>query len=161
MVNAGEKGLGGNVALVTGGASGIGRALAEELASRGAEVFVADRQSDLARQVASGIERSGGRAHPAELDVRDAAAFRRVALDVRRKAGRIDYLFNNAGIGVAGEIAGYTQADWDDVVDVNLRGVTHGIQAVYPAMIGQGSGHIVNTASMAGLVATSEAGSYT
>jgi NAD(P)-dependent dehydrogenase (short-subunit alcohol dehydrogenase family) len=96
----------------------------------------------------------------AELDVRDPASFRRVALEVRRRSGRIDFLFNNAGIAVGGPVATYTQADWDDVIDVNLRGVTHGIQAVYPAMIAQGSGHIVNTASMAGLVATPSEGSY-
>ena len=70
----------------------------------------------------------------------------------------IDYLFNNAGIGVSGEIDSYTLDDWNDVFDVNLRGVVHGIQAVYPIMIRQHSGHIVNTASMAGLVTSSGSG---
>jgi NAD(P)-dependent dehydrogenase (short-subunit alcohol dehydrogenase family) len=152
--------LAAKVALITGGASGIGRAIAEELASRGAEVVLADRQTDLAREVADGIRARGGGAEVVDLDVRDPASFRRAALDVRRRLGRIDFLFNNAGIGVAGDIASYTQADWDDVIDVNLRGVTHGIQAVYPAMVAQGSGHIVNTASMAGLVATPGEASY-
>jgi short-subunit dehydrogenase len=69
-------------------------------------------------------------------------------------------LFNNAGIGVGGEMDGYERRDWDDVIDVNLRGVAYGIQAVYPIMVRQGSGHIVNTASMAGLVASVAAGSY-
>jgi NAD(P)-dependent dehydrogenase (short-subunit alcohol dehydrogenase family) len=156
-----DKKLSGKVALITGGASGIGRALAEELARRGAEVVLADRQTTLAEEVARAIRGGGGTAEVAELDVRDAAAFRRVALETRRRSGHVDYLFNNAGIAIGGEIAGYSQADWDDVIEVNLRGVTHGIQAVYPAMIAQGSGHIVNTASMAGLVATPGEGSYT
>ena len=77
------------------------------------------------------------------------------------ESGRIDYLFNNAGIGVSGEIDSYTLDDWNDVFDVNLRGVVHGIQAVYPVMIRQGSGHIVNTASMAGLTTTVGQASYT
>ena len=78
-----------------------------------------------------------------------------------QQSGRIDYLFNNAGIGVGGEIDSYTLDDWNDVFDVNLRGVVHGIQAVYPIMIRQHSGHIVNTASMAGLVAAPGSASYT
>ncbi len=156
-----QGGLKGKIAVVTGGASGIGRAMAEELASRGAEIVLADRQIELAGEVAEGIVGRGGRAHVAPLDVRDPAAFRRVVLDTRRRSSRIDYLFNNAGIAVGGEVSSYTQADWDEVLDVNLRGVIHGVQAAYPAMIAQGSGHIVNTASMAGLVATPGEGSYT
>jgi NAD(P)-dependent dehydrogenase (short-subunit alcohol dehydrogenase family) len=75
--------------------------------------------------------------------------------------GRIDLLFNNAGIGVGGAAIDFAQADWDDVLDVNVRGVVHGIQAVYPKMAARGSGHIVNTASMAGLVPTGNMASYT
>jgi len=78
-----------------------------------------------------------------------------------QQSGRIDYLFNNAGIGVSGEIDSYTLDDWNDVFDVNLRGVAHGIQAVYPIMIRQHSGHIVNTASGAGLFPSPGLGSYT
>jgi NAD(P)-dependent dehydrogenase (short-subunit alcohol dehydrogenase family) len=69
--------------------------------------------------------------------------------------------FNNAGIGVGGEMDGYVPADWDDVIDVNLRGVAYGVQAVYPLMVRQRFGHIVNTASVAGLVSTAGEGSYT
>jgi NAD(P)-dependent dehydrogenase (short-subunit alcohol dehydrogenase family) len=138
-------------AVVTGGASGIGRALAAELASSGVYVVLADRQVELAEQTAADIRARGGAAIAVELDVRDADRFREVAQMTVAQAGRLDYLFNNAGIGVAGEVREYEPADWDEVIDVNLRGVAHGILAAYPLMIRQGFGHIVNTASMAGL----------
>jgi NAD(P)-dependent dehydrogenase (short-subunit alcohol dehydrogenase family) len=148
-------------AVVTGAASGIGRALAEALAARGAPVTLADRQAELAEEVAGGIRRRGGSADAAELDVRDAARFRAVVDHAAQAAGSLAYLFNNAGIGVAGEMSDYEAADWDDVIDVNLRGVAHGVLAAYPRMIRQGFGHIVNTASMAGLITTTFQGSYT
>jgi NAD(P)-dependent dehydrogenase (short-subunit alcohol dehydrogenase family) len=156
-----SRALAGKVAIVTGGASGIGRALSEELAARGCEVVVADRQMDLAREVAAKIHDRGGSAIAVELDVRDLEAFERVARDTVARSRTVDFLFNNAGIGVGGEMASYDPEDWDDVIDVNLRGVAHGIQAVYPIMIGQRSGHIVNTASVAGLIAPPHNGSYT
>lgn len=148
------------VAFITGGASGIGAAIGKALARRGVDVVLADRQLELAEQVAEGIRQSDGRASAVELDVRDPARFASVVGETVARSGRIDYLFNNAGIGVAGDIAGYTLPDWYDVFDVNLRGVVHGIGAVYPVMRAQGSGHIINTASMAGLLPTSEAASY-
>jgi short-subunit dehydrogenase len=93
--------------------------------------------------------------------VRSYPSFEHAVAEAVQQSGRIDYLFNNAGIGVGGEIDSYTLDDWNDVFDVNLRGVVHGIQAVYPIMIRQHSGHIVNTASMAGLVASPGSASYT
>jgi NADP-dependent 3-hydroxy acid dehydrogenase YdfG len=151
----------GKIAFVTGGASGIGAALATKLADAGAEVWIADRQIDKAQQLAQGLSSRGAKAHAIELDVRDYPSFERAVADALQESGRIDYLFNNAGIGVAGEIDSYTLDDWNDVFDVNLRGVVHGIQAVYPIMIRQHSGHIVNTASMAGLTTTGSQASYT
>lgn len=156
-----HEGLAGKVALITGGASGIGRAIGEELAARGCEVVLADRQQSLAEEVAKGIATRGGRATPVALDVRSMAAFQAVADGILARSGHIDLLFNNAGIGVGGEMDNYAPEDWDDVIDVNLRGVTNGIQAVYPAMVKQRSGHIINTASMAGLISTPTEGSYT
>jgi NAD(P)-dependent dehydrogenase (short-subunit alcohol dehydrogenase family) len=155
----------GKIAFVTGGASGIGAALTAKLLDGGAEVWIADRQIGLAEELAqrlnSGLTSGGGKAHAIELDVRNDSSFEHAVAEALRRSGRIDYLFNNAGIGVAGEVDSYTLDDWNDVFDVNLRGVVHGIQAVYPIMIRQHSGHIVNTASMAGLVASPGSVSYT
>jgi NADP-dependent 3-hydroxy acid dehydrogenase YdfG len=151
----------GKVAIVTGAASGIGAALARELAAAGAEVVLADRQVELVGQVAAEIRASGGRATAFEVDVRSLPALLRVVSETVARSGTIDYLFNNAGIAVGGEMDAYAPEDWDDVFDVNLRGVTNGIQAVYPVMVRQRTGHIVNTASVAGLIATPCQGSYT
>jgi len=151
----------GRTAIVTGGASGIGAALAAELARRGVEVVVADRQSALAEDVADHIVERGGRATAVELDVRRFDAFERLVCATKERTGSVDYLFNNAGIGVGGEARLYSVDDWDEVFDVNLRGVAYGIQAAYPLMLKQGSGHIVNTASMAGLVPAPGTISYT
>jgi len=148
-------------AIVTGGASGIGRALAEALACAGVYVVVADRQVDLAEQVASGIRAQAGAGIATVLDVRVPNCFRTVVQASVAEAGRLDYLFNNAGITVAGEIRDYDLDDWEDVFDVNLRGVCHGIRAAYPLMIEQGFGHIVNTASLSGLIPALLQGSYT
>jgi NADP-dependent 3-hydroxy acid dehydrogenase YdfG len=151
----------GKVAFVTGGASGIGAALTARLVDEGAEVWIADRQIGLAQELAQRLTGGRAKAHAIELDVRDYSSFERAVTEAVQQSGRIDYLFNNAGIGVAGEVDSYTLDDWNDVLDVNLRGVVHGIHAVYPIMIRQHSGHIVNTASMAGLVSTSGQASYT
>ncbi|ORW97993.1 short-chain dehydrogenase [Mycobacterium sp. IEC1808] len=151
----------GKVAFVTGGASGIGAALATKLADGGAEVWIADRQLEAAQALAQRLGSGAGKAHAIELDVRDYPAFERAVGATAEQSGRIDYLFNNAGIGVGGEVDSYTLDDWNDVLDVNLHGVIHGVQVVYPIMIRQRSGHIVNTASMAGLLPSPGAVSYT
>jgi NAD(P)-dependent dehydrogenase (short-subunit alcohol dehydrogenase family) len=151
----------GKNAFVTGGASGIGAALTTKLVDGGAEVWIADRQIGAAQELAQRLNSGGAKAHAIDLDVRDYPSFERVVAEAVRQSGRIDYLFNNAGIGVGGEVDGYTLDDWNDVFDVNLRGVVHGIQAVYPVMIRQHSGHIVNTASMAGLLPSPGMASYT
>jgi NAD(P)-dependent dehydrogenase (short-subunit alcohol dehydrogenase family) len=148
------------VAFITGGASGIGAALAAELARQGADVWIADRQIAEAQELTRQLNEAGGQAHAIELDVRSYPDFERAVGAAVRHSGRIDYLFNNAGIGVAGEIDSYALEDWDDVFDVNVHGVVHGIQAVYPIMIRQRCGHIVNTASMSGLVGTAGQASY-
>lgn len=151
--------LSGQTAIITGGASGIGAALAAELVARGARVVIADRQIDEGRDLAARL--GGGCARAVELDVRDLAAQERVVADTIAREGRVDLFFANAGIGVGGEMDGYTREDWDDVIDVNVRGVAYSVQAVYPHMVRQGAGHIIPTASMAGLVGAAGEGSYT
>jgi NADP-dependent 3-hydroxy acid dehydrogenase YdfG len=151
----------GKIAFVTGGASGIGAALSTKLVDGGAEVWIADRQIDAAQELAQRLNTGRAKAHAIELDVRDYPSFERAVAEAVQQSGRIDYLFNNAGIGVGGEVDSYTLDDWNDVFDVNLHGVVHGIQAVYPIMIRQRSGHIVNTASMAGLIVGPGQTSYT
>jgi NADP-dependent 3-hydroxy acid dehydrogenase YdfG len=151
----------GKIAFITGGASGIGAALSTKLVDEGTEVWIADRQIGPAQELAQRLNSGAAKAHAIELDVRSYPSFEGAVAEAVQQSGRIDYLFNNAGIGVGGEIDSYTLDDWNDVFDVNLRGVVHGIQAVYPIMIRQHSGHIVNTASMAGLVATPGTASYT
>ncbi len=147
----------GKVAIITGGASGIGAAIGRALARQGAHVVLADRQLALAETVARSI---GDRATAASLDVRDLPAWRALVDATVEAHGQIDLLFNNAGIGVGGPASDFSAADWDDVIDVNVRGVTNGIVAVYPLMVKQRSGHIVNTASMAGLVPGAGEASY-
>jgi len=142
----------GATAIVTGGASGIGRALAEELAKRGGEVILADLQVDLAEKVASEIRASGGKAKAVKTDVTDFLAMERLVKEAFERTGRLDYIFNNAGIGIGGPVHLYGIEDWNQIIDVNLRGVINGIQAAYRVMIAQGFGHIINTASMAGLL---------
>jgi NAD(P)-dependent dehydrogenase (short-subunit alcohol dehydrogenase family) len=140
------------VAIVTGGASGIGRALAFELARRGCEVVLADMQIEMAQDVAAQIQASGGKAKALEVDVTDLPAMERLVRKTVESSGRLDYIFNNAGVAIGCTADNYSIEDWNKIIDINLRGVVHGIQAAYKVMIEQGFGHIVNTASMAGLM---------
>jgi len=146
-----KLGFAGSVALITGAGSGIGRALALELGRRGAIVCATDRDLDAAEASAAQVRALGAEATAVELDVCDRARFFAVVAELCAAHGRVDYLFNNAGIGVGGEVRDFGPEDWRRVVEVNLFGVIHGIEAVYPGMVERGSGHIVNVASVAGL----------
>ncbi|MCC7023628.1 MAG: SDR family oxidoreductase [Thermomicrobiales bacterium] len=138
----------GQAAIVTGGARGIGEAIARRLASEGAAVMIADIDESEARQAAAKI---GERAVAQRLDVTDPASWDsavRAALD---RWGRIDALVNNAGIaGRSAPIWELSVEEWQQVVDIDLTGVFLGCRAVIPAMVEAGSGHIVNIASIAG-----------
>ena len=151
----------GKTAIVTGGASGIGRAVGEELARRGAIVVLADINARLAEETAGSLAGQGYKARAAALDVTDFEAVKRLVDETVSEYGRLDYMFNNAGIAVFGETQDFSYDDWHRVIDVNLYGVVHGIAAAYPIMVKQRSGHIVNTASLAGLVPAAGEISYT
>jgi NAD(P)-dependent dehydrogenase (short-subunit alcohol dehydrogenase family) len=140
------------VAIVTGGASGIGRALCEELGRRGAMVVPADINAEGAAEVASVIKTAGGRARPARVDVSEATEVQKLVDETVSEHGRLDYIFNNAGIAVLGDMRDMEVEHWRRTLDVNLWGVIHGTMSAYRVMVGQGSGHIVNTASAAGLM---------
>ena len=143
------------VVMITGGASGIGRALGAALVQRGARVVLADVNGEGAQAAARALAASC-----ATLDVTDATSVERVVHDAVGTHGRLDYLFNNAGIAIMGDARHMTLADWNRLVDVNLRGVIHGVNVAYPIMMRQGFGHIVNTASLAGLIPTPGATAY-
>lgn len=140
------------VVIITGAGSGIGRALAEKLASVGAVLVLADVNSQQVEAVAGAIVKAGWKAAAVTLDVTDRLAVQKMVEQTVVRHGRLDYMFNNAGIAVGGEARDVPFDDWKKVIDVNLYGVLHGVCAAYPVMVRQGYGHIVNTASMAGLM---------
>jgi NAD(P)-dependent dehydrogenase (short-subunit alcohol dehydrogenase family) len=149
----GETDFRGAVAVVTGAASGIGRALSGELARRGATVVLADIDEAGAKDAARSLApASPSQVSGVALDVSDAEAFASLVERTAREHGHLDFLFNNAGIGIVGPVRELSLAHWNRAIDVNLRGVVHGVVAAYPVMIRQGRGHIVNTASLAGLL---------
>src|SRR5262249_13592615 len=142
--------LAGRVAIVTGGAQGIGRAIAERLLTSGASVTIWDRHSDLAHRTAAELAKFG-EASCAAVDVtriEDVEAARDGAIAA---SGRIDILVNNAGIAGPNAVTwGYPVAAWDDVIRVNLTGTFNCCRAVVPSMIARNYGRIVNIASIAG-----------
>ncbi|MGY1694231.1 MULTISPECIES: SDR family NAD(P)-dependent oxidoreductase [unclassified Geodermatophilus] len=141
------------MAIVTGGTSGIGRALSAALVRRGDTVVLTGTDGAAAARVAEQVAADGsGTASGMTVDVRDAAAVGALVTGTASRYGRLDLLVNNAGVGIGGRTDELSLAHWDRAVDVNLRGVVHGVHAAYPVMVRQGSGHIVNTASVAGLL---------
>ncbi|HEX7931093.1 MAG TPA: SDR family NAD(P)-dependent oxidoreductase, partial [Sphingomicrobium sp.] len=134
----------GKVAVVTGGASGIGRACAERLAEEGATVIVADVQDALGEDVARAIGQSGGRATYHYVDVSEEAAWMALIKHVRERHGRLDVLVNNAGIGIMGPTLEMSLADWRRQIAVNMDGVFLGVKYGVPLMAENGGGSIVN-----------------
>ncbi len=141
------------ITIVTGAASGIGRALCDEMGRRGATIIATDINQEGAEEVASTITAAGGKAHAALLDVTRAEDVQKLVEDTAASHGQLDYIFNNAGIAVAGEVYDMSLDHWRHIIDINLWGVIYGTHAAYPIMVKQRSGHIVNVASTAGLVA--------
>ncbi|MBW1849463.1 MAG: SDR family oxidoreductase [Deltaproteobacteria bacterium] len=142
----------GKTAIVTGGASGIGRALAEELARGKANVILADVNSKQLDEVVEAIRKAGNNAKAVTLDVSNYEAVKKLVEDTVADNSKLDYIFNNAGIAVGGEARDCSIDDWRSVLDVNLYGVINGVASAYPIMVEQGSGHIINTASIEGLM---------
>lgn len=140
------------VAIVTGGASGIGQALCHALATRGVLVIVADINAEGAQEVAAAIRQRGGQAAAHRVDVADADSVNQLVQHTLAAHQRLDYLFNNAGIAVTADTRDLRLEHWQRVIGVNLLGVIYGVQAAYPIMVQQGHGHIVNIASLAGLL---------
>lgn len=141
----------GKVALVTGAASGIGEATAELFAREGARVVVADLQDELGRQVVERIRNDGGTAHYIHCDVavaEDVGGMVRAAVDTY---GRLDILFNNAGLARGGTVTELSEDDWDLTIDVDLKSVYLGCRFAIPEMRKAGGGSIISTASIAGL----------
>jgi NAD(P)-dependent dehydrogenase (short-subunit alcohol dehydrogenase family) len=147
----------GKHAIVTGAGSGIGAALCRALDAAGAHVVCTDIDEAAAARTAASLSE---RATSARLDVTDAAAVQAAVDAVVERAGRLDLMFNNAGIVWGGDTELLTLDQWNAIIDINLRGVVHGVAAAYPQMLRQGHGHIVNTASMAGLTAAGQVTSY-
>jgi NAD(P)-dependent dehydrogenase (short-subunit alcohol dehydrogenase family) len=145
----------GKQAIVTGAGSGIGAALCRALVDAGAHVVCTDIDGAAAERTATALGAKASR-----LDVTDAVAVQATVDEVVARAGRLDLMFNNAGIVWGGDTELLTLDQWNAIIDVNIRGVVHGVAAAYPQMIRQGHGHIVNTASMAGLTAAGQITSY-
>jgi 3-oxoacyl-[acyl-carrier protein] reductase len=146
----GVRSLDERVAVVTGAASGIGRGIATVLAQEGARVVVADIDARAAARAVDGLRADGGDAIAVEVDVVDRGAVEAMAASALERYGRIDVLASNAGIFPNQPLAELTDADWDGVMDVNVKGALHAIQACAPSMRGRGYGRIVVTSSITG-----------
>jgi len=142
----------GKVAIITGAGSGIGKGLSEELARRGAYVVISDINTERIEKVAQSIALLDGKVSAVTLDVSDYGAVKKMIDDTFAAHRRIDYIFNNAGIAIGGPAKDFSIDDWRSVIGVNLNGVVSGVAVAYPIMVNQGFGHIINTASIAGLV---------
>jgi NAD(P)-dependent dehydrogenase (short-subunit alcohol dehydrogenase family) len=153
--------LKGKTAVVTGGASGIGRALCLAFAGEGAHVVVADIDEAGMAETAAGVKKAGTRALTVTTDVTQLASVQALADRAWKEMGGAHIVCNNAGVAVHGGLESATHRDWEWVLNVNLWGVIHGVEAFVPRMIAQKEpGHIVNTASMAGLIASQGLGVY-
>jgi NAD(P)-dependent dehydrogenase (short-subunit alcohol dehydrogenase family) len=151
----------GKAAVITGGANGIGFATATEFARRGARVVLADVDKPALEQAVAHLRAEGFDAHPVTCDVRQLDEMVHLADESFRLLGQVDIVFSNAGIVVAGPIAQMTHDDWRWVIDIDLWGSIHAVEAFLPRLLEQGAGgHIAFTASFAGLVPNVGLGAY-
>jgi len=152
--------LDGNVAMVTGAGAGLGFGIAVRLARAGADVIVTSRTLGALDAVTRAIEAAGRRCLPMALDVLDLRGINALADRVTSEVGRLHVLVNNAGINIRGPALEVTEADWDTVVDTNLKGLFFCCQAVGRQMIAKGGGSIVNLASTLSVVGAVDRASY-
>lgn len=136
------------VVIITGGASGIGSEFALNLTRKGSYVYILDTNEELGIEVARSC---GEKASFHKLDVRDLGAYQQIINHILLQKGKIDALFNNAGIGIAGEAYELNYELWERIIDINIKGVLNGIHLVYPQMVQNKSGIIINTSSLAGV----------
>jgi NAD(P)-dependent dehydrogenase (short-subunit alcohol dehydrogenase family) len=145
----------GTVVVVTGGASGIGRACALEFARRGASVVIADIHEERIHETVAALTEGGSRALGVRCDVTSDADVARLRDESLAAMGRVDILMNNAGVALLGPPESVPIDDWRWILEVNILGIVRGAAAFIPHMLERGSGHIINTASIAGLHAYS------
>jgi Dehydrogenases with different specificities (related to short-chain alcohol dehydrogenases) len=150
----------GKVALVTGGAMGIGQACAELLAAEGAAVAVTDREVDMGRAVADKITAAGGRAIFIEHDVSLEEQWKHAVSETVGALGKLDILVNNAGVGRFGDVEHTSLQEWRDLLAINLDGVFLGIKYSIPPMRDAGGGSIINLSSIEGLVGDPKLAAY-
>jgi NAD(P)-dependent dehydrogenase (short-subunit alcohol dehydrogenase family) len=149
------------VAVITGGASGIGRAVAHQAAAEGMKVVLADIEEAALADAVAGLTASGAEAVGVVTDVSDAVSVHHLRDRALAAFGAVHLVHNNAGVGAGGPIWEVSEEEWRWVIGVNLMGVVHGIAAFVPLLIEQGEGHVVNTASIAGLTNPGMLGPYT
>jgi NAD(P)-dependent dehydrogenase (short-subunit alcohol dehydrogenase family) len=154
------KSFNGKVAAITGAASGMGRELALELARRHCEVAICDVDMAGLEQTAEGVRAVGGKVTTARLDVSDREAMYAWAGQVVRDHGRVNLIFNNAGVALSATLEAVTQKDFEWIMGINFWGVVYGSQAFLPHLKAAGEGHIVNTSSLFGLIAVPGVGPY-
>ncbi|MBN3852878.1 SDR family oxidoreductase [Paraburkholderia sp. Ac-20340] len=151
----------GRVAVITGAASGFGRAFAQQAAALGMKLVLADVDADALDAVVTTMREQGAEAIGVRTDVRDPAQVDALAKATLDTYGKVHLLFNNAGVGTGGFVWESSAKDWDWVFGVNVMGVANGVRSFTPAMLAQGErAHIVNTASVAGLLAPSAMAVY-
>ena len=145
------NGIDGKVVAITGASSGIGEATALELAARGAAVILGARRTDRLKALSERIHAAGGRTEVLPTDVTRRADLEQLVTTAVERFGRLDVLVSNAGIARTSPMADLDTDSWDAMIDVNLRGVLHGIAAALPVFRRQGRGHFVTTVSTSGL----------
>ena len=150
----------GKVAVVTGGASGIGLAMAKRFAAEGMKLAIADIEEDALAPAAEALRADGAKVLAVPTDAGDAASMDALAERVFDHFGTAHVVCNNAGVGLRGRMWELGVSDWEFVLRVNLWGVIHGVRVFTPRLVEQDEGHVVNTASMAGLVSVAGVGPY-